>query len=288
MLNEGKYHKIVTMVDVFDGRKYAADRVRALKDEVVELLKKGIKPVLVSVLVGDDPASKLYVGLKKKAGENIGIDVQIINFDSAVGRSEIIKTINKMNGNNLIHGIMVQLPLPAGFSDDDKKEIINTIAPTKDVDGLRSDSPFMHPTSKAILEILREALVLEHKETQKLRICVVGATGMVGEPLVKELRKTEHEVLVADSTTSDLKSETGSADVVISCSGVSGLITKEMVKKGVILIDVGAPIGDIQKDVYEKAIFVSPVPGGVGPLTVSSLMENLIFAAKSAINTPSL
>lgn len=276
------------MVDVFDGRKYAADRVRALKDEVVELLKKGIKPVLVSVLVGDDPASKLYVGLKKKAGENIGIDVQIINFDSAVGRSEIIKTINKMNGNNLIHGIMVQLPLPAGFSDDDKKEIINTIAPTKDVDGLRSDSPFMHPTSKAILEILREALVLEHKETQKLRICVVGATGMVGEPLVKELRKTEHEVLVADSTTSDLKSETGSADVVISCSGVSGLITKEMVKKGVILIDVGAPIGDIQKDVYEKAIFVSPVPGGVGPLTVSSLMENLIFAAKSAINTPSL
>lgn len=276
------------MVDVFDGKKFAADKVHTLENEVGELLKKGIKPTLVSILVGDDPASKLYVGLKKKAGERIGINVQIVNFNSEVGRSEIVETIKKMNEDNLIHGIMVQLPLPLGFSDEDKKEIINTILPAKDVDGLRTNSPFVHPTSKAILEILGQALKLKHKEAEKLSVCVVGATGMVGEPLVRELYKTKHEILAADSTTSDLKAETEKADVIISCSGVSGLIKKEMVKEGVILIDVGAPIGDIEKDVYDKALFVSPVPGGVGPVTVSSLMENLILAAKSAINTSSL
>jgi methylenetetrahydrofolate dehydrogenase (NADP+)/methenyltetrahydrofolate cyclohydrolase len=276
------------MVDVFDGKKFVADKTQGLENEVTKLLKEGIKPVLVSILVGDDPASKLYVGLKKKAGERMGINVRIVNFDSGVGRSEIVETIKKINEDDLVHGIMVQLPLPPVFSEEDKKEIIDTILPTKDVDGLRSDSLFIHPTSKAILDILEQALELEFREVERLKICVVGATGMVGEPLVRELKKTKHEVLTADSATPDLKSETEDADVIISCAGVSGLIKKEMVKEGVVLIDVGAPLGDVGKDVYEKASFVSPVPGGVGPVTVFSLMENLILAAKSAINTPSL
>lgn len=272
------------MVHIFNGREFAKAKLDKLKSEVEVLLKKGIKPVLASIIVGEDPASKLYVGLKKKAGESIGIEVQVFSLDSSSRRGEIIQVINDLNEDDNIHGIMIQLPLPEKFSKEDKNEIINSIASEKDVDGLKNDSLFLHPTSKAVLDVLNYAMNISPLKEQPFKVCIVGSTGMVGVPLIKELKrrngefkKDHYEIYEVNSKTENLENVVKEADILISCVGEPDMISADMVKNGSILIDVGAPVGDIQKEAYEKASFVSPVPGGIGPITISCLMENLIL-----------
>jgi len=274
------------MAYIFDGKAYGAQKEEKLKVEVEQLKNDEKYPLLISILIGDDPASRLYVNLKKKAGERVGVLVEVRSWKSDVGKKELIDSIEEMNVDKRVHGIMVQLPLPKNFTNEDREEIINSISLEKDVDGLREGSKFLHPTSKAVLEILDFALTRNYplqKTPLKVaprKVVVVGSTGMVGKPLVGELRKSNYELWEVDSGTDNLTEMTKEADVIISATGVENLIKARDVREGSILIDVGSPRGDIEKEAYEKSSFVSPVPGGVGPVTISCLLENLIFAAQ--------
>ncbi len=266
------------MAVIFEGRQFAQDKEDALILRVLGLREKGITPHLVSIIVGEDPASHMYVGLKKKAVERIGGEVTIISLNENVSLDKIIETIHWYNKDSEIQGIMVQMPLPTHLQDS-KTEILESISPEKDVDGLRKDSPFLHPTAKAVMDIIDFAnggLDL----SEKLKVVVVGANGMVGKPVVKELRKKGYAVVECDINTPDLKKETLAADILVSATGHQKLITEDMVKKEAIVIDVGSPVGDCDLDIKSKASFLTPVPGGVGPVTISCLLENLIEAAE--------
>lgn len=272
------------MVITFDGRKKAEEIEERLREKVKDIIK--VKPQLVSIVVGDNGGALKYQKLKQKKARSLGADIEIRKFDENVSLEELKEVVGKLNSDKSVYGIMLQLPLPQSFSKEDRDMLINLIRPEKDVDGMRLDSPYTAPVVKAIMLALDEAKEATNnivrppfKETP-YKVVVVGANGFVGTKLIKELAgKSEYEVISAGSDSHDLKSIIDSADVVISATGVADLIKEDMVKDGVILIDVGAPVGDIDKKAYEKASFVSPVPGGVGPLTIVCLMENLILGA---------
>jgi len=204
---------------IFDGRAFAAEKENLLGIRVLGLKARGVYPKLASILIGNNPASELYVNLKKKAAERIGAEVDIYFINSRTKIDDIILLIDTLNTDENVNGIMVQLPLPESLSKF-KDQIIDAIDPKKDVDGLKADSQFLHPTSKAAIDILKFAekgLGLKPKT-----VCVVGATGMVGTPLVKELKIEKYKVFECDTKTSDLKNMTLQADVVISTTGVAG------------------------------------------------------------------
>ena len=276
------------MTIVFDGREFAKHKELGLKDKVTSLRDKGKIPKLVSIIVGTDAASVMYVNLKKKAAERIGCELLVVNCKQESSKKEIKEIIQKYNEENHVNGVMVQLPLPKNFPKEDRDEILNSIAPEKDVDGLREDSKFTAPTAKAVVEVLVEALKSKNKSVMEtLEVAVVGASGMEGMRIVKALKSDERikalvnklQVVELNSKTNNLQLTTYDCDVIISVTGVPDLIKADMVKDGAVLIDVGAPSGDIEKKAYEKASFVSPVPGGVGPVTVNCLLENLVESA---------
>lgn len=268
------------MATIFDGRAFAAQKEESLKIRVLGLKTRLVYPKLASILVGTDQASTLYVNLKKKAAERIGAEVDIYKITKNSKLEDLIFLINTLNKDETVQGIMVQLPLPQPFVNC-KLKIVNSIAPAKDVDGLKDDSPFLHPTSKAVIEIIDFAVSLPQftVHSSPLTVCVVGATGMVGKPLARELREQKYEVLECNSKTSDLKGTTLQGDILVSVTGTPNIIKSDMVKPGAIVIDVGSPKGDVVFDEVSKvASFVSPVPGGVGPITITCLLENLISA----------
>jgi methylenetetrahydrofolate dehydrogenase (NADP+)/methenyltetrahydrofolate cyclohydrolase len=268
------------MATVFDGRKFAAEKEATLAIRVLGLKARGVYPKLASILVGSDPASQLYVNLKKKAAERIGAEVDIYLIKENSKPEDLILLIETLNTDTTVHGIMIQMPIP-GKIGSLKEKIVNSIKPEKDIDGLRTDSSFLHPTSKAVIQILDEAKKLDELPLGKepLKVVVVGATGMVGAPLVRELKEEKYEVIACDTNTPNLKENTLQGDVVVSCTGIPNLIKGEMVKDGVIVIDVGSPKGDVEFAEVEKiASYISPVPGGVGPVTITCLLENLISA----------
>jgi methylenetetrahydrofolate dehydrogenase (NADP+)/methenyltetrahydrofolate cyclohydrolase len=273
------------MTVTFDGKLFALKKEEQLKKEILDLNTKGLFLRLASIVVGDNPASKLYVGLKKKAGEKIGVQVDIYFLPENIKKEDLLILIETLNNDKEVTGIMIQLPIPGELSNH-KTEFINKIIKEKDVDGLREDSPFIHPTSKAAVEILDYAKTLSDiKQLIISKICVVGSTGMVGKPLVKELNKEGYEVVECDSQTENIKEFTLNADVVIGATGVPYIIKSNMIKEGVIVIDIGSPKGDFEESVSQKAGFFTPVPGGVGPVTISCLMDNLIKAKKGIYNT---
>jgi methylenetetrahydrofolate dehydrogenase (NADP+)/methenyltetrahydrofolate cyclohydrolase len=263
------------MTTIFDGRAFAAEKEISLGLRVLGLKTRGVNPKLASILIGDNPASRLYVGLKKKAAEKIGAEVDIYFLPTNTKLDEILLLIDTLNTDQTVNGIMIQLPLPEPISQY-KKEILEAIDPKKDVDGLRPDSQFLHPTSKAVVDILKVAE--KSLKVNPKSVCVVGATGMVGTPLVKELKAEGYEVSEANEKTDNLAEKTSNAEVVISATGVPSLIRPEMIQKEAIVIDVGSPKGDFEPTVSTKAGFFTPVPGGVGPVTIFCLLENLISA----------
>ncbi|KKU04038.1 MAG: Bifunctional protein FolD [Candidatus Woesebacteria bacterium GW2011_GWC2_47_16] len=266
------------MAIIFDGRAYASQKESLLKLRVEKLKEKGKIPRLASILIGDNPASKLYVDLKKKAAEEIGVALDVYSLRHDVKADDVLKLIDSLNKNQAVNGIMIQLPLPGSLSKD-KGRIISTIDSRKDVDGLRVDSPFLHPTSKAVVEILDRAKLMLGKKPRT--VCVIGATGMVGRPLVKELKKKGYRVTEGSSETKNLADKTRKADVLISAIGKANLLKGDMVKDGAVIIDVGSPKGDVQlSEVAPKVSFVTPVPGGVGPVTIACLLENLVEACQ--------
>lgn len=263
------------MAIIFDGRDFAAKKEEVLKGRVFGLKTRGVYPKLASIIVGDDPASKLYVGLKQKAAKRIGAEMDIYYLPEKVKLEDVILLIGTLNTDDTVQGIMIQMPLPEKLNDH-RDQLVNLINPEKDVDGLQKDSQFLHPTSKAVIDILIEAE--KQLEVKMKTVCVVGATGMVGKPLVSELKVEGYKVTECNSKTKDLQGATKEVDVVISCTGIPGIINGDMVKDDSIIIDVGSPKGDVSLVASDKSAFYTPVPGGVGPVTISCLLENLISA----------
>lgn len=258
------------MAVIFDGKKFAQEREEILKKRV-EGLK--IKPRLASVLVGSNPASVLYINLKKRAASRVGVEFVVFKLKGGVGGGEVIKLIEKLNLDKKVNGIMVQLPLPLSLRGR-TRSILNTIDPQKDVDGLTKSSSFMPAAVRAVKSILEFA-------TKDLayfgkKAGVVGAKGMVGEKVCLMLEEKGYKVTRCDKETRDLYAKLNGVDLVIGVTGVPGLIKGEMIKEGCIAIDVGSPKGDFDKSVFGRAGFVTPVPGGVGPVTILCLFENLV------------
>lgn len=260
------------MDKVIDGKKLALEYEEALKKRINQLSQK---PKIVSILIGDDPASLLYSNLKQKKAAEIGINFELKRFPENTGWDEVTKEIESLNKNESIHGIMVQLPLPGQFlGDHQAQELLNKIAPKKDVDGLTGKGQVPQATVKGVMSILNH-LKIDLKEKV---FGVVGSEGNVGQDIVKMLREKEAKIVEIDkkisaSNLNDLKD----VEIVISCTGDKYSIWKEHIKDGAILIDVG--LGDFDPRCFDKASQYTPERGGVGPMTVVSLMENAVELA---------
>lgn len=260
---------------IFDGRKYAAEKEEDLKKKVLDLKSSGIYPHLASIIVGDSPASEMYVSMKKKRAEAIGIQVSVYKVPVNAKLEDMVSLINFLNSDPDFTGIMIQMPIPGNLSKYED-EFIDLIDPKKDVDGLKKDTKYLHPTSKAVIEIINYALLQVKIQNFPPTVAVVGATGMVGTPLVKELKNLGYKVIECNTKTIDLQGSTLQADIAVSTTGIRNIIKEDMVKKGAIVVDVGSPVGDVDFDNVSKvASFITPVPGGVGPVTISCLLENL-------------
>ena len=269
------------MSKIIDGKKISAEIKDELKKKVEEFK---IKPKLVVISVGDNPASKVYVGQKEKCANYIGIDYLHKHYDS-ISDDELIKEIEKLNKDKKVNGVIVQLPLPEGM---DETRIVNTIIPEKDVDGLtylnaglllNDKTSLVSCTPKGIMELLKR----EKVNLVGANAVVIGRSILVGKPMMNLLINANATVTMCHSKTKDLEKITRKADVLVVAIGKKHFITKDMVKRGAIVIDVGINrvdgklYGDVNyDDVYSKVKKITPVPGGVGPMTVVMLMKNVI------------
>ena len=274
------------MTKILSGKECSLFYKEQLKKEI-EKIEKKLK--LVVVRIGNDEASKIYVNSKKKACLEIGIDCEEIHFDETVTNDIVIDKINELNNNQDVTSILVQLPIPKRL---DVNKIINTIDYKKDVDGLtttnigklnNNEKGIVPATPNGIMKMLEYYNIdLEGKH-----VVVVGRSNLVGKPLISLLLNKNATVTVCHSKTNSLHNFTRNADILISAVGKKGLITCDMVKDDVIIIDVGINrvdgklIGDVDtENVAEKAKYITPVPGGVGLTTVYTLMENVIELAE--------
>ena len=263
------------MTEFFDGKAFAVEKEKELKSDVEKLKALGIIPKMTSIIIGNNFESNLYQNLKKKAAERIGASLTILNFTKDVELHEVLKRINGLNSDKSIHGIMIQLPLPDNFSKSDRNRMINSIEVHKDVDGLRDDSIFTSPVVKAVINAIPI-------KDDTLKTAVIGASGFEGKKITRKLLELGYQntITLDRSDNIDLKKKLLYADIIISAAGQPDLIKPEIIKEGTVLIDVGSPQGDISKDCYKKASYVSPVPGGIGPVTITCLMENLVLSAQ--------
>jgi len=242
------------------------------KEIKLNIATKSPKPILAVVLVGENASSLAYVKLKEKRAKDLGIGFELYHFPNIVNQEALEKLIDDLNCNKYVTGILVQLPLPKKI---DEKKILSKIKQKKDVDGLTGKKPTV--TALAIMEILK----YYHIDLANKNIVIVGHGKLVGAPLEKLLKEKKYKVTVCDKSTSDIKDKILTADIIITATGVPGLITADMVKKSAVIIDAGmAEIdgkiqGDVDAKVYEKVSAYTPSPGGVGPVTVACLMKNL-------------
>ncbi|CAD6492597.1 MAG: Bifunctional protein FolD protein [Candidatus Argoarchaeum ethanivorans] len=274
---------------IIDGREIADKIEEQVKREVEKLKEKGIQPTVATILVGEHPPSKLYVKLKQWACKRAGIRSEDHKYSEDATKEEIINLIDELNNRVEINGILVELPLPEHI---DEHEVMSAIKPSKDVDGfhplnmgsmLIGKEGFVPCTSEGIVRALEEY----HIEVLGKNVVVVGHSNVVGKPTSIMLLNRNATVETCHVYTKNLKEHTLRADILIVATGVKGLITKDMVKEGVIIFDVGVTwvgekvYGDVDFDsVIEKVKLISPVPGGVGPMTIAILMEHTIEAAK--------
>ena len=271
------------MSKIIDGKKISGEIKEELKEEVAKLK---IKPTLIVISVGDNPASKVYVGQKEKCANYIGFNYQHMHYDS-ITDDELIKVIEKLNKDKKVNGIIVQLPLPSGM---DETRIVNTIIPEKDVDGLtylnaglllNNETSLVSCTPKGIMELLKR----EKVNTVGANAVVIGRSILVGKPMMNLLINANATVTLCHSKTKDLAKITKKADILVVAIGKKHFITRDMVKRGAVVIDVGINridgklYGDVfYDDVYSKVKKITPVPGGVGPMTVVMLMKNCLEA----------
>jgi len=255
---------------IIDGRKLAAEIKMELKDKVRTLSRK---PGLAVIRVGEDPASRVYVNIKAKTCEELGFHSEVIVLDEKTSEEELLRLIDHFNQRSNIDGILVQLPLPKHISE---QRVIMAISPDKDVDGFHPLSKFTPCTPKGIIQLIESVTSIKGQHA-----VVVGRSNIVGKPVAKLLLNKNATVTICHSQTNNLAEFTKQADILVAAVGKSFLITAEMVKPGAVVIDVGVNrqdkklIGDVDySSVKEKAAFITPVPGGVGPMTVACLMQN--------------
>ncbi len=269
---------------VFDGRKFSNLKEGEIKEQTSLLKKKGITPKLISIFAGSNMASKCYLALKRSAAERIGAKVVIRYLHDKVKTEKITDLIDKLNHDNSVHGIMIQLPLPNHLKHNSER-IFNSINPKKDVDGMRDDSLFITPAVKAVIAVIKEASFGRFRTFRgsepDIKVIVIGAKGFIGRKLVKTLGEIGYDVTGFDLEERNLANKAKNADILISATGQKGIIAGKMIKDKAVIIDVGAPNGDVVFDeAVRKASFITPVPGGIGPVTISCLLENLVEVAE--------
>lgn len=275
---------------ILDGKQIAKDYRQGLQDQVEALKEKGFTPKLSVILVGNDGASQSYVRSKKKAAEKIGMISEIVHLEETATEEEVLNELNRLNNDDSVSGILVQVPLPKQVSE---QKILEAINPEKDVDGFHpinigklyiDEQTFVPCTPLGIMEILKHADIdLEGKNA-----VVIGRSHIVGQPVSKLLLQKNASVTSLHSRSKDMASYLKDADVIVSAVGKPGLVTKDVVKEGAVIIDVGNTPdengklkGDVDYDaVKEIAGAITPVPGGVGPLTITMVLNNTLLAEK--------
>lgn len=252
---------------IFDGKK-AADNL--LNDVTRKIVSNNLDLKLVTLLVGENKASRIYTKMKQKAAIRVGAVMEAIELPEDVSAEKIKEIIGQLNEDNSVSGVMIQLPLPDGLRKK-TNEVIHTINPEKDVDGLRKDSPYLSATVSSINRIFIDAKSKSLIDEDSV-VAIVGSEGEVGS----EAKKLYSNYKLICIDIGDDINQIKDADVVISATGKQDIVSADHIKEGSVLIDVGAPKPEFEKSCYEKCSFYSPVPGGVGPLTVASLMKNLL------------
>ena len=276
------------MPKIIDGKLISSKIKDQVKQEVEELKNKGINPALAVILVGQDPASMVYVNNKEKTCNALGIESKVYRLEDTTTTEELLNLIDKLNKDDSVHGILLQHPVPAQI---DEKLAFNTILPEKDVDGFNNinvgklsnneKDAFVPCTPLGVLEMLKyEGIEIEGKHC-----VIVGRSSIVGKPMAKLMLNENATVTVCHSKTKNLADITKLADILICTVGKPEFITRDMVKEGATVIDVGINrvdgklVGDVKFDeVSEIAAAITPVPGGVGPMTIAMLMKNTVKA----------
>ncbi|HSG81309.1 MAG TPA: bifunctional methylenetetrahydrofolate dehydrogenase/methenyltetrahydrofolate cyclohydrolase FolD [Gemmatimonadota bacterium] len=289
------------MAEVIDGKKIAADIRTEVKRDVEQLKAQGITPGLSVVLVGENPASGVYVRMKARACEETGIKSEVIRLSEETTQAELEAVIDRLNGDKSVHGILVQLPLPGQIVE---RDIIMRIAPEKDVDGFHpvnvgrmmigDPAAFRPATPAGVVEMLMRT----GNDPSGKRVAIVGRSNIVGKPLAvmlgQKMKGGNATVTLAHSRTPDLPAVLREADILVAAIGVPEFVKADAVKPGAVVIDVGVNrvddssaekgyrlVGDVAYDeVFEVASAITPVPGGVGPMTIAMLLTNCIQAAR--------
>ena len=278
------------MAVIIDGKELAKKTRANLKLECEELKQKNIKTKLAVIMVGEDPASKVYVRNKSKACEEVGIEYEEYLLKSETTQTELIELIEKLNKDKKTNGILLQSPIPSNL---DINEAFKTIAPEKDVDGFNpinvgklvlNQDTFVSCTPYGIMKMFEEYNI----DITGKNVVILGRSNIVGKPLIHCCLNKNATVTSCHSRTQDIAQKTREADVLISAIGKANFVTADMIKEGAIVIDVGINrldngkiTGDVDfENVKEKASYITPVPGGVGPMTIAMLMNNVIKATK--------
>jgi methylenetetrahydrofolate dehydrogenase (NADP+) / methenyltetrahydrofolate cyclohydrolase len=278
------------MAQIIDGKAIAAKIRGELTEEVGKLEAEGIKPGLAVVLVGEDPASKVYVSMKEKACQDVGIFSDEYKLHAETGEADLLALIDRLNNDPRIHGILVQLPLPKQINTE---KVLEAISPAKDVDGFHPynvgrlvvGKPLFQPcTPYGVMVMLKETGV----ELAGKEVVVVGRSNIVGKPVALMCLQQHATVTLCHSRTRDLAAKVGMADVVIAAVGQPEMIKGEWIKEGAVVIDVGVNrvgdrklVGDVEfAAASERASAITPVPGGVGPMTITMLLYNTVESAK--------
>ncbi len=288
---------------LIDGKSISADIRNELKHRIADLNKRGVIPGLGVILVGDDPASKSYVAAKERACESIGIYSDDNRYSSKITENDLLDKIESLNNDPKIHGILVQLPLPSHINST---LVLNAITPDKDVDGFHpvnvgkmmiGEDSFLPCTPHGIIQLLKRCNI----ETKGKHAVVIGRSNIVGKPIANMLFQknmdTNATVTICHTSTNNLKDFTRNADIIIAASGQPNTLTSDMVKPGVVIIDVGVNrvedlskkngfrlVGDVDfNGLFDIASAITPVPGGVGPMTITMLLYNTVKSAEKLI-----
>lgn len=277
-----------------DGKAFSQTVLEKIREEHSQLKEKYGKPAgLAVVIVGNNPASQVYVKNKIRACENVGFYSENIELDENISEKELLQEIDKLNKNDRINGILVQLPLPAHINE---LKIIDSISPEKDVDGFHvsnigkmvigDETGFLSCTPYGIMQLLEEYKI----EIAGKDALIIGRSNIVGKPMALMLIQKGATVQVCNSSTKDLRKKLNEADIIIVAAGVPKLLKKEDVKEGAVVIDVGINrvdgkiCGDVDyEEVAEKTSYITPVPGGVGPMTIASLIKNTFKSYKNSL-----
>ncbi|EAD1479018.1 bifunctional methylenetetrahydrofolate dehydrogenase/methenyltetrahydrofolate cyclohydrolase FolD [Listeria monocytogenes] len=278
------------MGEIIDGKKLAKEIQEKVTREVAELVKEGKQPGLAVVLVGDNQASRTYVRNKQKRTEEAGMESVLIELPENVTEEKLLSVVEELNEDKTIHGILVQLPLPEHISEE---KVIDTISFDKDVDGFHpvnvgnlfiGKDSFVPCTPAGIIELIKST----GTQIEGKRAVVIGRSNIVGKPVAQLLLNENATVTIAHSRTKDLPQVAKEADILVVATGLAKFVKKDYIKPGAIVIDVGMDrdennklCGDVDfDDVVQEAGFITPVPGGVGPMTITMLLANTLKAAK--------